>query len=161
MRRGLIAGLVAAVSFAALLAPLVIPGPGSEDQGEPEGPLRWQGEVTTTSPAGLPGDTIASGEVENSGIGEIRVEADEVVAVTSEGRELETDTTFLGTYGRGFVETARGYADPEDVPDSELVRTGRLLVLGSRETSPLVVAWRGGEAVGLRYGGGGFLALRD
>lgn len=143
----------AALALAASLTPL-----GCGDYSEPAGPLRWDEEPTVITPEGLPGDRIATGSVRNSSLEPVTVKADEL-AVTAGSRELETDSTFLAGYGRGFVETARGYADPDDVPEFEQVRTGRLLKLEPGASAPLTVAWRGEESVdGVRYRRG-FLPL--
>lgn len=142
-----------AVLLAATVLAVGLISAGCDDD-DPAGPLRWEGEpALLEAEAGLPDDRIISGEVRNSSLEPIAIEADELVVI-ADGEEFETDTTFLAGYGRGFVETARGYADPDDVPDFERVRTGRLLQLEPGGTTPVVVAWRDAEAGaidGVRY----------
>ena len=149
LRRGG-AGLQWAVGVTtACSALLAASGCGAE--AEPAGPLRWHAgpEVAESE---VEGDWIVSGEVRNSSLEPIEIRADDLVVV-DEGEEFATDTTFLAGYGRGFVETSRGYADADDVPESEQVRAGRLLKLPPGGTTSVVVAWRGGgaDADGVRY----------
>ena len=60
---------------------------------------------------------------------------------------------FLNTFGKSLWSPGRG---PEQMPDSELVRTGRIAFLRPGEQVPFTVAWhaKDGDARGGRLRGG-------
>ena len=60
---------------------------------------------------------------------------------------------FLQGFGKSLWAAGRG---PQQLPDTELLRTGRIALLKPGQEVPLTVAWHAadGDAVRVAYGGG-------
>ena len=69
------------------------------------------------------------------------------------GRVVASTPVFLQTFGKSLWAAGRG---PQQVPDTELLRTGRIALLKPGQEVPLTVAWHAadGDPVRVAYGGG-------
>ena len=147
-RRRAVAGLVAAAVAAALIVGLSsIGGDGRS------GPLDWSGDAEVFTHPTLPGDLVLTATLRNDGLHPLRVDIGDVRLLDADGRPVEAMPVFLQTFGKSLWAAGRG---PEQVPDTELQRTGRIAVLRPGEEVPLTIAWhtRDGEPVRVDYGRG-------
>ena len=148
LRRRLLAALVAAaVGIAAFF---VLASVGS---GERSGPLAWSGDGEVFTHPTLPGDRVLTAKLRNDGLHPLRVDIGDVRLVDAAGREVASAPVFLQTFGKSLWAGGRG---PEQVPDTELLRTGRIAVLRPGEEVPLTVAWHAedGDPVRVDWGRG-------
>ena len=148
MRR---ATVVAALAAAALLA-----GCGGSDGtvgGTGSGPLRWAGEPLLFTPDTLPGDRVLTGYLRNDSVRRVRVNLPDVRVLARNGDVVSASPVFLNTFGKSLWSPGRG---PDQMPDSELVRTGRIAFLKPGEQIPFTVAWhvKDGEPMVVDYGAG-------
>ena len=72
---------------------------------------------------------------------------------TDDGTVVPSTPVFLQTFGKSLWAAGRG---PQQVPDTELQRTGRIALLTPGEEVPLTVAWhdKDGEPARIDYGEG-------
>ena len=147
-RRRAVAGLVAAAVAAALFVGLSSIGGDART-----GPLAWSGDGEVFTHPTLPGDRVLTATLRNDGIHPLRVDIGDVRLLDADGRPVEAMPVFLQTFGKSLWAAGRG---PEQVPDTELQRTGRIAVLRPGEEVPLTIAWRtsDGEPVRVDYGRG-------
>ena len=110
-------------------------GGGGEDAGE----LRWQGRPLVFRAEGLPGDRILSGRLRNESLRRLDLEARELTLVDSDGHRLRTNALFLTGFVHGLYPPTR---EPGKVPDSELLRTGRIARILPGKSTPVTVSWR-------------------
>jgi len=127
------AGLVAAL---AALSPLACGG----DDGGGTGGLVWAGEPTIIRQADLPRDRVLNGFVRNDSLRQLKLEAKNVRAIDEDGHALKGNATFI----RGYVHPLFPPTRPPKggLPDSELIRLGRVILLEPGKRSHLSVAWR-------------------
>jgi hypothetical protein len=125
------APLIAALAATALLAGCG--GSGGVVGGTGQGPLKWAEEPLMFTPDTLPGDRVLTGYLRNDSVRRAPV--------------------FLNTFGKSLWSPGRG---PSQLPDSELVRTGRIAFLQPGEQVPFTVAWHAadGEPMVVDYGAG-------
>ena len=143
--------LAVALAAAALLA-----GCGGADGtvGETgQGPLRWAGEPLMFTPDTLPGDRVLTGYLRNDSVRRVRVNLPDVRVLARDGEVVAASPVFLNTFGKSLWSPGRG---PEQMPESELVRTGRIAFLKPGERIPFTVAWhaKDGEPAVVDYGAG-------
>ena len=147
-RRRLVAVAVAAALAAAVF--LGLSSLGGSDRG---GPLAWTGDAEVFTHPTLPGDRVLTAKLRNDGLHPLRVDIGEVRLVTADGGEVASTPVFLQTFGKTLWAAGRG---PQQVPDTELLRTGRIALLKPGEEVPLTIAWHAadGEPARVDYGRG-------
>jgi hypothetical protein len=147
-RRRAVAVLVAAVVGAAAFTGLSSLGGDSR-----VGPLDWSGDAEVFTHPTLPGDRVLTAKLRNDGLHPLRVDIGDVRLLAADGREVASTPVFLQTFGKSLWAAGRG---PVQVPDSELLRTGRIALLRPGQEVPLTIAWHAadGEPVRVDYGRG-------
>jgi hypothetical protein len=137
--------LAVLVAAAALFA-----GCGDEEH---SGALAWSGEATVFAHPTLPDDRMLTGRVRNQGLRRVRVDVADVRMLAADGSRVPATPVFLQTFGKSLWSPGRG---PEQMPDTELRRTGRIAFLKPGEEVPLTVAWHAadGAPVRVEWGGG-------
>jgi hypothetical protein len=143
---------VAAVGVATLVTVLVIAVAGLGAQAG-TGPLAWSGDAQVFTHPTIPGDRILTGTIRNDGTHPIRVDIGDVRLLASDGTTVPSAPVFLKTFGKSLWAAGRG---PQQVPDTELQRTGRIALLTPGEEVPLTIAWhdKDGTPARVDYGGG-------
>ena len=141
---------------ALLAAAALLAGCGGSDgqvSGKGSGPLKWAEEPLLFTPDTLPGDRILTGWLRNDSVRRVRVNLPDVRAFARDGDRVAASPVFLNTFGKSLWSPGRG---PEVMPDSELVRTGRIAFLKPGEKVPFTVAWhaKDGTPVVVDYGAG-------
>jgi hypothetical protein len=126
--------------------------------GDRTGPLRWVGNAEVFTHPTLPGDRVLTAKLRNDGLQAIRVDLADIRLIDGDGRTVASTPVFLQAFGKSLWAAGRG---PEQVPDSELQRTGRIALLAPGEEVPLTVAWhaKDGDPERVDYGRGS-LSLR-
>jgi hypothetical protein len=147
MRRAL-AGLLAAAALSGCGG-----GGGEVNAGDGRGPLRWAEEPLLFTPETLPGDRILTGTLRNDSTRRVRVDLPDVRVLARDGERVPAQPVFLRTFGKSLWSPGRG---PEQMPDTELLRTGRIAFLRPGEEVPFTVAWRAadGTPAVVDYGAG-------
>jgi hypothetical protein len=117
------------------------------------GPLEWTGDAEVFTHPTLPGDRVLTAKLRNDGLQAIRLDLADVRLVDSDGEAVAATPVFLQAFGKSLWAGGRG---PEQVPDSELQRTGRIALLAPGEEVPLTVAWhaKDGDPERVDYGQG-------
>jgi hypothetical protein len=146
-RAPVIAALVAAAALAGC------GGSGGHVSGTGSGPLKWAEEPLLFTPDTLPGDRILTGYLRNESVRRVRVNLPDVRVLARNGDIVAASPVFLNTFGKSLWSPGRG---PEQIPDSELVRTGRIAFLKPGEQIPFTVAWhaKDGAPAVVDYGAG-------
>ena len=143
---------VAMIGIATLFAVIVIALAGF---GGPSrtGPLGWSGDSELFTHPTIPGDRIVTGTLRNDGTHPIRVDIGDVRLLTDDGSVVPSAPVFLQTFGKSLWAAGRG---PQQVPDTELQRTGRIALLTPGEEVPLTIAWhdKDGKPARVDYGEG-------
>jgi hypothetical protein len=139
--------LAASVLAAVALAVLALGGSASS------GPLRWSGDGEVFTHPTLPGDRVLTGTLRNEGLQAMRIDLADVRVVDGDGEVVASTPVFLRAFGKSLWGGGRG---PEQVPDTELQRTGRIALLAPGEEVPLTVAWHAedGDPERVDYGRG-------
>ena len=137
VRRRLVAALIAAALAAAAVVALA--GPGGADR---TGPLAWSGHAEVFTHPTLPGDRVLTAKLRNDGLHPLRVDIGDVRLLDSGGREVASTPVFLQTFGKSLWAAGRG---PQQVPDTELLRTGRIALLKPGQEVPLTIAWHAAD----------------
>jgi hypothetical protein len=143
---------VAMTGIATLFAVIVIALAGF---GGPSrtGPLGWSGDSELFTHPTIPGDRIVTGTLRNDGTHPLRVDIGDVRLLADDGSVVPSTPVFLETFGKSLWAAGRG---PQQVPDTELQRTGRIALLTPGEEVPLTIAWhdKDGEPARIDYGEG-------
>ena len=136
-----------------LLALLLLAGCGdASDPLRGSGPLVWAQPPLQFTPETLPRDRILTGQLRNRGLRRLRVDLPELRVRDAAGRSVAAQPVFLQTFGKSLWSPGRG---PAQMPESELLRTGRIAWLAPGETVPFTLAWRGSAAPArIEYDGG-------
>jgi hypothetical protein len=143
---------VAMIGIATLAAVAVISFAGFGAQGR-SGPLAWSGDHDVFTHPTIPGDRIVTGTLRNDGTHPMRVDIGDVRLLTDDGNVVPSNPVFLQTFGKTLWAAGRG---PQQVPDSELQRTGRIALLTPGEEVPITIAWHDddGKPARIDYGEG-------
>ena len=128
---GLTLGLAA---VAAVLS--VVLGSAGEGRGDS---LSWAAQPRVLTPATLPDDRILSGEIRNTSLRRVRLEARDIRIEAANGERVEGTATFTAGFLHGLYPPMR---QPGKLSESELRRLGRLAILEPRQTVPVTLAWR-------------------
>jgi hypothetical protein len=136
-----------------LVAAAVFLGMSSIGGADRAGPLAWSGDGDVFTHPTLPGDRVLTAKLRNDGLHPLRVDIGDVRLLDADGREVLSTPVFLQTFGKSLWSAGRG---PEQVPDTELQRTGRIAVLRPGEEVPLTIGWhaKDGAPVRVDYGRG-------
>jgi hypothetical protein len=109
---------------------------------ERTGPLAWSGHAEVFTHPTLPGDRVLTAKLRNDGLHPLRVDIADVRLLDSSGREVASTPVFLETFGKSLWAAGRG---PQQVPDTELLRTGRITLLKPGQEVPLTIAWHAAD----------------
>ena len=143
------------VALAAALGALAVAGCGGADGGARaggSGPLVWTAPPIEFTPETLPGERILTGQLRNEGLRRLRVDLPDLRIRDADGDEVDAQPVFLQTFGKSLWSPAR---EPDQLPETELVRTGRIAWLDPGETVPFTIAWRKPAAPArIEYDGG-------
>ncbi len=149
MRR---AALIAAACACAVASLAGCAGGGAADAPEGSGPLVWADAPLEFTPETLPGERILTGKLRNAGLRRLRVDVPDLRVRDAAGRGVAAPPVFQQTFGKSLWSPGRG---PEQMPETELLRTGRIAWLKPGETVPFTVAWRRPAApTRIEYDGG-------
>ncbi len=130
---------------ALLVAASALAGCGGADDGvagSGRGPLAWAAEPMLFTPDTLPGDRVLTGYLRNDSVRRVRVDLPDVRVLAGDGRKVAATPVFLNTFGKNLWSPGRG---PDVMPESELLRTGRILFLKPGESIPFTVAWHASD----------------
>ena len=131
-RRAVALLVLAALGVAVFLGLSSLGGP------ERTGPLAWSGHAEVFTHPTLPGDRVLTAKLRNDGLHPLRVDIGDVRLLDSSGKEVASTPVFLETFGKSLWAAGRG---PQQVPDTELLRTGRIALLKPGQEVPLTIAW--------------------
>jgi hypothetical protein len=106
------------------------------------GPLTWAEEPTLFTPETLPGDRILTGTLRNDSVRRVRVDLPDVRVLARNGDRVAAAPVFLDTFGKSLWP---GDRSPSQLPESELLRTGRIAFLRPGESVPFTVAWHASD----------------
>ena len=116
------------------------------------GPLAWTEPPLVFTPETTPGDRILTGRLRNDGLRRLRVDLPDLRVRDAGGDGVAAQPVFLQTFGKSLWSPGRG---PAQLPETELLRTGRLAWLKPGETVPFTMAWRApAEPSRIEYEGG-------
>jgi hypothetical protein len=140
---------VALLAVVALGAAIFL-GLSSLGGAERTGPLAWSGHAEVFTHPTLPGDRVLTARLRNDGLHPLRVDIGDVRLLDADGREVASSPVFLQAFGKTLWAAGRG---PQQEPDTELQRTGRIALLKPGQEVPLTIAWhdRDGEPVRVDY----------
>jgi hypothetical protein len=143
---------VATIGIATLAAVAVIAFAGFGGQGR-SGPLGWSGDAQVFTHPTIPGDRVLTGTLRNDGTHPLRVDIGDVRLLADDGTTVPSAPVFLKTFGKSLWAAGRG---PQQVPDTELQRTGRIALLTPGEAVPITIAWhdKDGTPARVDYGAG-------
>jgi hypothetical protein len=144
-RRAVLMIVTATIALAAVIGVAGIPGGRAGS-----GPLTWaRGAQVFTHPT-IPGDRVLTGTLENASTHTLRVDIGDVRLRTAGGEVVPSAPVFLQASGKSLWSGGRG---PQQVADTELLRTGRIALLSPGEEVPVTIAWHveDGRPVRLDY----------
>ena len=118
--------------------------------GDRTGPLRWVGNAEVFTLPTLPGDRVLTATLRNRGLRPLRIDIADVRLLDGSGRVVASTPVFLQGFGKSLWAAGRG---PQQMPDTELLRTGRIALLKPGQEVPLTVAWHAadGDPVRVAY----------
>jgi hypothetical protein len=137
----------------ATIALVVVIAVTSLGAGTSAGPIAWSGDAEVFTHPTIPGDRVLTGTLRNASTHTLRVDIGDVRVLTADGEVVPSTPVFLQTFGKTLWAAGRG---PQQVPDTELLRTGRIALLSPGEKVPLTIAWhdKDGRAARVDYGDG-------
>ena len=139
----------------ALLALVLFPVGGCGDSGSGRDQLTWLDTPDVVVPPTLKTDRILRGDVRNDSGDPIRIEAAKIRVYDDRGHRVKAAATFAAGYLHSLYPPTRG---PATLPDSELERLGKLVVIEPGKTAHFTVSWReprgGRTAARIDYGSG-------
>ncbi len=122
-----------------LIVTIAVAGCGGDAR---SGPLAWEDGAQVFAHPTLPEDRILTGFLRNDGMRRVRIDVGDVRMLAADGTAVPATPVFLQAFGKSLWSPGRG---PERMPDSELMRTGRIALLKPGETIPLTVAWHAAD----------------
>jgi hypothetical protein len=111
------------------------------------GPLAWSGEADVFTHPTLPGDRVLTAKLRNDGLHPLRIDIADVRLLDGAGREVASTPVFLQAFGKTLWAAGRG---PQQEPDTELLRTGRIALLKPGQEVPLTIAWHAADGKPVR-----------
>jgi hypothetical protein len=136
-RRRLVAALV--VAALAATAFVALSSLGGTDR---TGPLDWSGHAEVFTHPTLPGDRVLTAKLRNDGLHPLRIDIGDVRLLDGSGRAVASTPVFLQAFGKTLWAAGRG---PQQEPDTELLRTGRIALLKPGQEVPLTIAWHAAD----------------
>jgi hypothetical protein len=137
-----------------LIGAVLLTGCGGGGDGGSDG-LRWATDPRIFTPENLPRDRILSGRVRNDSLRRVELTAKALTLRDADGRRVEGTAVFLAGFGRGLYPPTR---EPDPLPESELLRTGRKARIDPGKAVPVTISWRvppsGEKPVRVDHGGG-------
>jgi hypothetical protein len=126
------------------LAAAVLAGCGDDGKvaGKGSGPVSWAEEPLLFTPDTLPGDRILTGTLRNNSVRRVRIDLPDVRVLARNGDRVAAAPVFLNTFGKSLWP---GDFGPSQMPESELLRTGRIAFLRPGESIPFTVAWHAAD----------------
>lgn len=109
---------------------------------ERTGPLAWSGHAEVFTHPTIPGDRVLTAKLRNDGLHPLRVDIGDVRLLDSSGHEVASAPVFLQAFGKTLWAAGRG---PQQEPDTELQRTGRIALLKPGQEVPLTIAWHAAD----------------
>jgi hypothetical protein len=109
------------------------------DDGEEAGPLSWARAPLVFAPQTLPRDRVLSGRLRNDSLERVDLRAQDLKLVDRHGRPVKGSITFLSGFVHGLYPPTR---EPSRLPDSELLRTGRIARILPGKAAPITASWR-------------------
>lgn len=109
---------------------------------ERTGPLDWSGHAEVFTHPTIPGDRVLTAKLRNNGLHPLRVDIGDVRLLDSSGHEVASAPVFLQAFGKTLWAAGRG---PQQEPDTELQRTGRIALLKPGQEVPLTIAWHAAD----------------
>jgi hypothetical protein len=129
----------AAVAALLVLASAVPVTAGCGNDGSAGEELEWLDTPSVIVPPVLKTDRILRGDVRNDSGEALRIEASKVRVYDDRGRRLKASATFAAGYLHSLYPPTRG---PDNLPDSELERLGKVATIESGQTAQMTVSWR-------------------
>jgi hypothetical protein len=119
---------------------LLLAGCGGGGSAAPRGsgPLVWAEAPLEYTPETLPGDRILTGVLRNEGLRRLRVDLPDLRVRDAKGDGVAANPVFLQTFGKSLWSPGRS---PAEMPETELLRTGRIAWLKPGDSVPFTVAW--------------------
>jgi hypothetical protein len=109
------------------------------DDGSGDGPLSWGQAPRVFTPQVLPQDRVLSGRIRNDSLERVDLRAQDLKLVDRRGRRVAGSITFLAGFVHGLYPPTR---EPPRLPDSELLRTGRIARILPGKAAPITASWR-------------------
>jgi hypothetical protein len=135
-------------------AGLLLGGCGGGGGGD-AGPLTWHGKPRLFAPKDLPRDRVLTGRVTNRSLRRVDLTVGDLRLRDEDGHRVAGSATFLYAFVHGLWPPTR---QPKQLPDAELLRTGRIARILPGKSAPITVSWRTGPGQGrpvrLDYGRG-------
>ena len=103
------------------------------------GPLKWERTPRVFAPKTLPTDRVMSGRIRNDSLRRVDLAVRDIKMVDGRGRRVAASVTFLSGFVHGLYPPTR---EPDRLPDSELLRTGRIARILPGKQAPITVSWR-------------------
>jgi hypothetical protein len=122
----------------AALAAVALAGCG--DASSSSSTVAWDGKPIVVRQPELPRDTIVSGKISNKGSEAVRLDANEVRVVGSDGDAVQSDVRFAVGITHQLYPPREG--PHENDPEFLRERLGEVANVKPGATVPLVVAWR-------------------
>jgi hypothetical protein len=85
---------------------------------------------------------VLTAKLRNDGLHPLRVDIGDVRLLDSSGHEVASAPVFLQAFGKTLWAAGRG---PQQEPDTELQRTGRIALLKPGQEVPLTIAWHAAD----------------
>ena len=144
---------LAALAALAVVAVAVFAGLSILGGSDRVGPLDWSGDAEVFTHPTLPGDRVLTAKLRNDGLHPLRVDIGDVRLLDGDGHLVASTPVFLQAFGKSLWAAGRG---PQQLPDTELLRTGRIALLKPGQEVPLTIAWHtaDGDPVRVDYGRG-------
>ena len=118
------------------------------------GPLGWTGKAEVFKHPTIQATACSPARCATTARSTMRVDIGKVRVLAADGDDgRRRRRVFLQTFGKILWSAGRG---PQQVPDTELLRTGRIALLSPGEEVPLTVAWhdKDGKPKRVDYGEG-------